>query len=348
MDHKNMLLGENLEIENEKIEKTLREAAKKLFADKEVDLIIGYGKGTLPLTSTPIFVRNENDIDKLIWDNTCYLNLAKYLIKPPKIESREKDISPKIGIISKGCVARAIVQLAVEKQINIDNIKIIGINCNGVINKAKIEAVIGDKEIESVNFEGNKIIIKGTNFEEKLQYQDYINDMCKFCKIRAPPISESLSRVIVGESQPSVNLDDDFSDLAEYESKTPAEKWNYVKDIIKSCTRCYACREACPFCYCNLCFVDQNLPTWFDKTSDLSDITIFHMVRAFHLAGRCVGCGACHSVCPVGIDLSFITRILEKIVKVRFDFTSGINLEIKPPMMTYRMDDKEDFMMEEI
>ncbi|GAG55130.1 unnamed protein product, partial [marine sediment metagenome] len=94
-------------------------------------------------------------------------------------------------------------------------------------------------------------------------------------------------------------------------------------------------------------FVDQNKPVWFGKTSDISDNFIFHMIRAFHVAGRCVSCGACSSVCPMGIDLNFITRKLEKIVKERFDYESGISLETPPPMGAYKFDDKQEFMMEE-
>ncbi|MFX1401570.1 MAG: 4Fe-4S ferredoxin, partial [Promethearchaeota archaeon] len=103
----------------------------------------------------------------------------------------------------------------------------------------------------------------------------------------------------------------------------------------------------CPMCYCNLCFVDQNKPVWFGKTTDLPDIIVFHLIRALHLAGRCVACGACTSVCPMGIDLNLITRKLEKIAKERFDFTSGIDFEQLPPMMSFKMEDEQEYMLEE-
>jgi len=83
------------------------------------------------------------------------------------------------------------------------------------------------------------------------------------------------------------------------------------------------------------------------KTTDISDIIVFHLVRAMHLAGRCVACGACSSVCPMGIDLNIITRKLEKLVKERFDFTSGIDSKVMPPMMDFDMKDEEEFMLEE-
>ena len=140
---------------------------------------------------------------------------------------------------------------------------------------------------------------------------------------------------------------DEFSDVKEYEVKSADEKWDYIVNTLQSCTRCYACREACPMCYCNLCFVDQNKPVWFYKTTDLPDIIVFHMIRALHMAGRCVGCGACSSVCPMGIDLYLINRKLEELVKRRFDYTSGLSDKKLPPMMDFTMDDQQEFMLEE-
>lgn len=316
------------------IEKSIRETVKKLLEEKKVDLIIGYTKGSIPLRSGPCFITDASQTDMLVWNQSCDLNLAKYLAK---------NDDRKIGIISKGCVGRAIVHLIVEKQLNKENITIIGIPCEGVLNRAKIMVEIGDKEIIEANIEDNKIIIKGKDFNKTLPLQDYINQLCITCHYKIPPISD----IIIGNKKPEKPSKDDFKDLNKIESKSSNDKMEYFKKELNRCIRCYACREACPMCYCSLCFIDQNKPVWFGKTADISDNFIFHMIRAFHVAGRCVSCGACSSVCPMGIDLNFITRKLEKIVKERFDFESGINLEAPPPMGTHKFDDKQEFMIEE-
>ncbi|MHA1714573.1 MAG: 4Fe-4S ferredoxin, partial [Promethearchaeota archaeon] len=133
-----------------------------------------------------------------------------------------------------------------------------------------------------------------------------------------------------------------------YESKSPQEKWDEMKATLDDCILCYACRQACPMCYCKLCFIDQNKPIWFDKTQDFDHKFVFHLVRALHLAGRCVSCGACHLSCPMGIDLNFITRKLEKIAKQRFGFIAGLDQETNPPLATKGdMGDSEDFMLDE-
>lgn len=333
-----------IDTKNQEIESSMREVARNLLKNKEVDVIIGYTNGTFPLSSSPIMIKKEEDVDKLIWNNLCYVNLANYLVpRIPQLKDPEGG-ELKVGIVSKGCVGRAIVHLAVEKQINLENIKMIGIPCNGIINRRKLESDIGEKEVFEVYASGNDLIVKGKDFEEKYPYEEYINELCKVCKVKSPP---NVLEACTGECQEVEQIEDDFGDLVEFESKSSEEKWQEITDTLSICTRCYACREACPMCYCNLCFVDQNKPIWFGKTTDMSDIVVFHLVRAMHMAGRCVACGACSSVCPMGIDLNKITRKLQKIVKERYDFTAGIDAEKLPPMMDFELEEAEEFMLEE-
>jgi ferredoxin len=332
---------------NEEIEQRMRKVSKDLLKNGEVDAILGYSQGTVPLATTPILIKNEEDVGDLVWNNFCYINLASYLSTPLNKFIDEKNENLKIGIISKGCTARALIHLSIENQIDLEKFKIIGINCNGIVNRRKIEKKFVDKQISNVVIENDKIIVKWEDFEESLPFDDYLSVLCKQCKINAPPLSEELSDKIIGASQEITNIEDEYEDVVEFESKSPDEKWAHIKDLLEDCTRCYACREACPLCYCNLCFIDQNMPSWFDKTYELSDIMVFHLIRALHLAGRCVACGACSSVCPMGIDLNLITRKLEKIVRDRYDFTSGLELKTIPPMMDFKIEDKEDFMLEE-
>ena len=334
--------------DNQDNENIIKDIARDLLKEKKVDVIIGYKKGTLPLLSQPIIIDKEEDVDKLIWNNTCYTNLAKYLVpRVPKFKDSEKG-NLKVGVVSKGCVGRAIFLLASENKINLDEIVIIGFPCNGVINRHKIQTDVGQKEILEVSVsDDNKIIVKGKDFEKTFPYEEYINELCKTCKVKTAPTTAKLSDVCKGECEEYSSVSDDFTDVSEFEKMTPEERWNHFEEELSICTRCYACREACPMCYCNLCFVDQNKPIWFGKTSDISEVMVFHLIREMHMAGRCVGCGACSSACPMGIDLSLINRKLEAVVKDRFNYTSGLDPETLPPMATFSMDDAEEFMLEE-
>jgi len=333
-----------IETENKEIEASMREEAKKLLSENQVDVVIGYSQGTVPLSSAPIIIRKEENVDKLVWNNLCYINLARYLapLMPQLCDSEGNPL--KIGIVAKGCVGRAINMLAVEKQINLENIKMIGIKCNGNVNRSTIDLEIGEKEILDVSVSGDDILVKGKDWEKKFPYDQYINELCKVCQVKSP---SATGETCVGECQEIESIHDEFADIDDFEAKSTEEKWEYIKNSLEVCTLCYSCRQACPVCYCNLCFVDQNLPVWFGKTTNYTDIFTFHLIRATHIAGRCVACGACSSVCPVGIDLNVITRKLEKIVKERFDYTSGLNAETLPPMMDFKMEDEEEFMLEE-
>ena len=72
----------------------------------------------------------------------------------------------------------------------------------------------------------------------------------------------------------------------------------------------------------------------------------YHIIRAFHVAGRCVACGACTRACPMNIDLRLLTRKLQKIVKDRFEFEAGLDIETPPPMGTHTAEDAEEFITE--
>jgi Na+-translocating ferredoxin:NAD+ oxidoreductase RnfC subunit len=87
------------------------------------------------------------------------------------------------------------------------------------------------------------------------------------------------------------------------------------------------------------------MPSWVGKSMDPSDTMLYHIVRALHLAGRCVDCGACSRACPMNIDLRPMNKKLEKEVRTRFGYDSGVNLEETSVMGSYRAEDAQEFIM---
>ena len=90
----------------------LKAAAKKLFDEGKIDILVGYEKGSVPLRTTPCFIRSADDVDKLVWDGFCSNNLAVYLPRLFSREGRPKGWQPpRVAVVAKGCDGRSLVGL---------------------------------------------------------------------------------------------------------------------------------------------------------------------------------------------------------------------------------------------
>jgi formate dehydrogenase (coenzyme F420) beta subunit len=123
-----------------------------------------------------------------------------------------------------------------------------------------------------------------------------------------------------------------------------AERRAYWEAELGRCIKCYACRSSCPMCYCERCTMDCNRPQWVPAASHALGNFEYHMVRAMHLAGRCVECGTCGNACPVDIPVHLLTFCAEESVRRQFGQRGGASANIDYAMSTFRPDDKESFI----
>ena len=163
---------------------------------------------------------------------------------------------------------------------------------------------------------------------------------CSLCIHRNPVIHDEVVGAPVAEQQGV----DRYADVRSLEAMTPEQRWKYFDDLLSPCIRCYACRNACPLCYCPTCFVDEARPQWVGKSQDASDVRTFHFLRAYHCAGRCTDCGACERACPVGINMRTFTKKLEKDCLDLFGWEAGLDPEVRPPLDVYRPQDPNEFI----
>jgi ferredoxin len=134
------------------------------------------------------------------------------------------------------------------------------------------------------------------------------------------------------------------AELDRIEKMPLEERWQYWQKELSRCIKCYACRAACPLCYCTRCTVEINQPQWIPVPShDLGNLE-WHIMRAMHLAGRCVNCGECARACPLDIPLNLLTQKLIREISLHFNQRAGIGSKAENTLSTFKPDDKENFI----
>lgn len=311
----------------------IREISARLLRNGSVDMVIGFRKGTVPMTNEPCFITRAEEVSSLIWDYNCRANLANYLI----------GCKGKVAIISKGCDSRNIVTHITENKVDRDKIYVIGVPCSGMIDRKKIGKLLTVTEITKIQYDNNKIIVETKNDNNSiiLNKNDVLQNNCITCTHNNPVISDELVAESI-EKQPFV---DEYFEINKIEEMNFNNRYKYFSDLFSSCIRCYACRNVCPLCYCPTCFVDESKPQWLSKGQDDVDIKIFHFLRAYHCAGRCTDCGSCEQACPVGINMRLLTKKMVKDCKEKFSWESGLSLDHRPALDFYKTEDPDEFIM---
>jgi len=111
----------------------------------------------------------------------------------------------------------------------------------------------------------------------------------------------------------------------------PARMEFWQKELSK-CIKCYGCRDVCPLCICDDCELEQ--PEWVIPGQIPPHVPLFHLIRAYHLAESCVGCGECEATCPMNIPLRTIQNwVRRQDPEILFEFVPGLEPQMKEKLI---------------
>jgi len=288
----------------------MREIARDLLSKNEVNLVLGWEKGSHWYKSAPLFINKVEDVDRLVFDEFCHNNLSKYLVDLAHHEA-------KVAIFVKGCDSRGINRLIQDNVIKREQVYVIGIPCRGLKDP---DDAVGKKCGEPV-----KDAVK-----------------CQECRYPNPVVHD----IMVGEQVNATARGQETAALIEkLEKMTQDERYNYWSRQFECCIRCYACRNVCPACSCRECIFDRAVPDWLGKANNLAENQFMHLTRAMHVAGRCIECGECERACPMNLPLMALNKKIIKDIEELFgENDAGIDPEKKPPLGHFELNDPEKFM----
>lgn len=122
----------------------------------------------------------------------------------------------------------------------------------------------------------------------------------------------------------------DLSDIGEVESLSEEERFQYWMGQFGKCIKCYGCRNICPACLCPTCTLEDH--SLIKPGGMPPEIPIFHLHKAYHMADRCIDCGLCEEVCPMGIPVRRLYRRVRESVKDLFGYVPGEREDEKGPL----------------
>ncbi|MCD8120515.1 MAG: 4Fe-4S dicluster domain-containing protein [Lachnospiraceae bacterium] len=306
---------------------------QELFANDTVDRVLGWKTGEFSWERTPHVFTKEGGLDGFVYDDFCGANLSKYLID----ESAKKDAG-KVLVLLKPCDTYSYNQLIKEHRVKPENIYVLAIPCRGKVNVDAVKAAVGTTVLAVEETEGDDLKVKTFRGEKIVNRNDVLFEKCQVCQKTHQVYDEII------EAEPYERPKKDrFAEVEALEALSPEERYEFWRTQLSKCIRCNACRNVCPACNCRTCVFDNAKSGVATKanTDDFEE-NMFHIIRAFHVAGRCTDCGECSRVCPQNIPLHLLNRKYIKDMNTYYgEYQAGEDAETRGPLTNFTKEDVE-------
>jgi len=331
-----------------KYSEVIQDIVAAILREGLVDEVLAFVQGLDESDIVPLFVTDEQEAKRITAVSYYPCSLAKLAT-----ENGGKD--KKIGMVVRPCDARAMVELAKRKQVDLENFYLIGIECYGVAKKPMGEIYIFPKEME----------VEG---EIKPLDEEILSPNCLRCEYPVPTMADVSCRIdrngdtfvtantekgkeILSAAnispkegpQPDLTLTKERAlrwqerEFGKLKEMKPRERLSYWLSQFDKCIKCYGCRNSCPLCYCEDCYLKPE--RLLIRRGEYPPERLFHITRLIHVGDSCVNCGQCEAACPMEIPVSKLFHMMSKELGEIFKYEPGLDVNSLPPISTITEED---------
>ena len=297
--------------------------AKELLAEGKVQKVVGWKKGLFEDDISPAVFTSAEELDKdFVFNKYCKANLSKYLVKI----TREIEVAKSTTRMNN--------TMAKQRDPNAQD---------KPIPQATVLVFLKPSDTYSFTqlLKENRIT-RDDVYAIGVPCQDTLDggEVCDNCKNKKPVSCDELIGI---EAEVEAVESKRMAEVEKLEHMTADERDAFWKNEFSRCLRCNACRDICPACTCEKCVFDNNKLYTSQKVAETNfEESLFHIIRAWHVAGRCTDCGECSRACPQNIPLYLLNRkFIKDINEIYGDYQAGADMETKPAMLRFEENDPE-------
>ena len=290
--------------------------------------------------------------------------------------TRLKPMSKRVAVLLRPCELRATIELTKLKQVNLENLLFISMDCPGTFSVKTYSSLVQEGED-----------IKG--LEQKLfrgKEDPLLRPVCQGCEWSVPENCDiTVAKHGLDPDQYGLialtKKGDEALELAtwgepweggEGARNEAIKKWNEAKiakrdaqfselkekisgidnllNTYAMCINCHNCMTVCPICFCKECFFNSavfefesdRFMDWSSAKGGLrlpTDTLLFHIGRMNHMSTSCVACGMCQDACPNEIPVAQIFKMVGYYTQKRFNYVAGRSLDEPVPLTQFREDE---------